>query len=266
MGFLIKRYMSSLRTRGLWLLLVMVPPMIYLGVAYCRIDRYTVRQDLEISLDAPMSVATSPVDFVRMSDLVAKPNELFMDRLALRELYGRLYPGASIELSGPQYETLLKAVESSMSLSALSKNAVRIAYHADDPKTGETLVDFFSSRLMKRAEEGLRRSHLAASRSGKGAEGPGGSGWQGLGPPARLRGTMVTEAHRAIWRPERLSPLVQIAVTSLVAILVLLGILEWADTSFKSERQVARYLGAPVLGSLPNLRKVSKTLGAWRRE
>lgn len=258
--------MSSIRTRGLWLLLVIVPPLFYLGIAYSRIDRYTVRQDMEISLDAPMTVATSPVDFVRMSDLVARPNELFMDRLALRELYGRVYPGASIDLSGPQYEALLKTVESSMSLTALSRKGVRIAYHAKDPRTGETLVEFFSSRLIKRAEEGLRRSHLAASRTMKKAEEPGGTGSQGTDPPARLRGTMVTEEHRAIWRPERLWPLVQIAVISLVAILLLMGILEWADTSFKSERQVARYLGAPVLGSLPNLRKVSKTLGVSRRE
>lgn len=265
MRFLIKRYMSSLRTRGLWLLLAMVPPLLYLGLAYSRIDRYTVRQDVQISLDAPMTVATSPVDFVRMSDLVAKPNDLFMDRLALRELYGRIYPGASIDLSAPQYEALLKAVEASMSLAALPETGVRIAYHQKDPKTGETLVEFFSTRLIRRAEEGLRRSILAALGTMKKADEPGGSGPQGPDPPARLRGTMVTEAHRAIWRPERLSPLVQIAVISLVAILLLLGILEWADTSFKSERQVARYLGAPVLGSLPNLRKVSKTLGSWRR-
>jgi|YNPNPStandDraft_1061719.scaffolds.fasta_scaffold00549_4 hypothetical protein len=266
MGFLIKRYMSSIRTRGLWLLLAIVPPLLYLGLAYSRIDRYTVRQDVGISMDAPMTVATSPVDFVRMSDLLAKPTELFMDRLALRELYGRVHPGASIDLSGPQYEALLRAVDASMSLTALPKAGVRIAYHGENPETGGTLVEFFSSRLIKRAEEGVRRSHLAASRTMKKAGEPGGAGSQGPDAPARLMGTMVTEAHRAMWRPERLSPLVQIAIISLVAVLVLLGILEWADTSFKSERQVARYLGAPVLGSLPNLRKVSKTLGAWRRE
>jgi len=162
MGCLIKRYMSSIRTRGLWLLLAIVPPLLYLGLAYSRIDRYTVRQDVEISMDAPMTVATSPVDFVRMSDLLAKPTELFMDSLALRELYARVHPGASIELSGPQYEALLRAVDASMSLRALSKAVVRIGYHGQDPETGGTLVEFFSARLIKRAEEGLRRSHLAA--------------------------------------------------------------------------------------------------------
>jgi capsular polysaccharide biosynthesis protein len=37
-------------------------------------------------------------------------------------------------------------------------------------------------------------------------------------------------------------------------------IYEWSDPSFKSERQVAQYLELPILGSLPDLNKVSAAL------
>jgi len=46
--------------------------------------------------------------------------------------------------------------------------------------------------------------------------------------------------------------------------MMILGMLEWADPSFKSERQVARYLGLPIIGSLPDLNKICAALDAER--
>jgi len=39
-----------------------------------------------------------------------------------------------------------------------------------------------------------------------------------------------------------------------------LAVLEWFDPSFKSERQIAQYLELPILGSIPDLNKISAAL------
>jgi capsular polysaccharide biosynthesis protein len=55
-----------------------------------------------------------------------------------------------------------------------------------------------------------------------------------------------------------------IGFISLSGILVLLVIFEWSDPSLKSERQVAQYLELPILGSLPDLNKISVALDSKR--
>jgi capsular polysaccharide biosynthesis protein len=50
------------------------------------------------------------------------------------------------------------------------------------------------------------------------------------------------------------------AVVSLIIILIIIGLMEWADPAFKSERQVARYLDLSIIGSLPDLQKISRAL------
>ena len=77
-------------------------------------------------------------------------------------------------------------------------------------------------------------------------------------------GNIEINAHRTLWRPERLVPLVLITFISLIGVLMVLVLLEWSDPSFKSERQVAQYLELPILGSLPNLNKISASLNLKR--
>jgi len=47
---------------------------------------------------------------------------------------------------------------------------------------------------------------------------------------------------------------------SIFCILILIGVMEWNDNSFKSERQIGRYLNMPVLGSIPDLNRMSKLM------
>jgi capsular polysaccharide biosynthesis protein len=75
---------------------------------------------------------------------------------------------------------------------------------------------------------------------------------------------MKINEHRTLWRHERLVPLALITFISLIGVLIVLAVLEWSDPSFKSERQVAQYLDLPILGSLPDLNKISAALNMKR--
>jgi hypothetical protein len=125
-----------------------------------------------------------------------------------------------------------------------SENIAIIAFNGKDKAIGQTLVSYYANRLIQKGKEGLIRSkHKESS----------------FKLPA-LMGNMEINEHRNLWRPERLVPLVLITFISLIGVLMVLAVLEWSDPSFKSERQVAQYLKLPILGSLPDLNKISAAL------
>jgi capsular polysaccharide biosynthesis protein len=53
---------------------------------------------------------------------------------------------------------------------------------------------------------------------------------------------------------------VLLLAAGLAAVLLWIGILELLDTSFKSERQIARILRLPVLGTVPNVFRLSEEI------
>jgi hypothetical protein len=142
---------------------------------------------------------------------------------------------------------------------------------------GAALVAFYTKRLIRKADEGTKRSLQSAGRAASliqpasaGGSTPGVTLATTVPPPskepakasapAERKGNLETEVQRALWRPERLSPLAKVCVLSLLLALLWIGALEAADTSFKSDRQVARYLELPILGSLPDFHKIARTL------
>jgi hypothetical protein len=267
-GFALRRYGHGLVTRRLWFLAALAPPLVYVLVSAASVDQITVRQDVAIAPDAPIALSTSPVDFTRMGDVIAKPAEFFLDRFAIRELHGQLElnAGAGDRAMGPFSQT----VERTMSLTVPSNDTVRIAYRGGDGKLGEALVAYYAGRLVRKAEEGQRRSRW------KQQQGPGqpkpaaarldaptasdAAGARQDGMAAALKGPLQMEQLRSVWRPGRLPTVLMLLISSAAIILIWLGVLEWTDPSFKSERQVARYLQAPILGSLPHLDRLSLTL------
>jgi len=245
MHFNIRRYLYGMSKRKLWLLLILVLPIAYLLVSSLRYDRFTIQQNISISKEAPVALASSPTGFQPMKEIAAQPQHFLLHDFALRKLYTYIYTGTATYAGDPQYRAMIDTVKSSLSLTASAENTVRITYRGDDQNLGETIVAFYSQRLIEKAEEGLARSRPGAAKRST----------------PYLSGGMEVEKHRAIWRAERALPFLLVAFASLLIILVLLGVLEWFDPSLKSERQVARYLGLPVLGSMPNLNKITAALG-----
>ncbi len=81
---------------------------------------------------------------------------------------------------------------------------------------------------------------------------------------AILVGEITAEPQRVLWRQERLAPSFWLLLCSSFVILVVAGFMEWSDPSLKSERQVARYLGLHVFGSIPNLDEIGQSLNRSR--
>jgi hypothetical protein len=246
MHFNVKRYLHGALGRRLWLLLILLIPLAYLSWSAIRSDRFSVKQSISIAKESPVAFGVTPVGFERMGDIVARPDNFFQNNFTVRKLYSDLHTGTAMYGSDGQFNTLFNNIKNNMSLTMPDDNVVTITYHGRDQKLGKTLVGYYSKRLVQKAKEGLDRSKLRNSKS----------------QLPKLKGSMEVEEHRALWRSERLSPLVVIFIISLIAVMALLAVLEWTDLSFKSERQVARYLGLPILGSLPDLSKISAELGA----
>lgn len=246
MHYYMKRYIYGLSRRRLWLLLIILPPLAYLVSSSIRSDRFTVKQNISISKNTPVALESSPAGFRPMGEIVSHPDDFFMNNFAIRRLYTNLYAGTAVYRADRQFRFLVDTIKNDLSITMTAEDTLRIAYYGKNQNFGQELVTYYSKRLLRKAAEGLARSKLGDDKSKV---------------PFSMDG-MEVEEHRALWRPERLLPFVLISIVSLMGVLVLLGLLEWSDTSFKSERQVARYLGLPILGSMPDLNKISAALGA----
>jgi hypothetical protein len=130
-------------------------------------------------------------------------------------------------------------------LSPADTTTLRLSYIGKDARLGRILVAFYTERLMKRIADGWTRTNGAATSSPFAIQ------------PA---GTIITVGTRSIWSADRWLPTGIVLFLSTLGVLVLIAIFEITDPSFKSERQMARYLELPVLGTLPDADSLTGTL------
>ncbi|WP_295393446.1 hypothetical protein [uncultured Thiodictyon sp.] len=71
---------------------------------------------------------------------------------------------------------------------------------------------------------------------------------------------LIVVDQRSLWKPQRRRPALLVLLLSALGVMRLIGIFQLADRSFRSQRQMARYLGLPVLGALPNAEPLLRTL------
>ena len=248
MYFNIKRYFYGISKRRFWLLLILFPPMFYIFVSAGYTDRFSIKQHISISKGLPIALASGPGGLKQIKEIVSHPDDFFLNNYAVRKLYTKLYVGTTVYRADGQFRNLLEKIKNSMSIKMPSENIAVITFYGEDKAIGQTLVSYYSDRLVQKGKEGLLRSKHKGS---------------GFKLPA-LMGNMEISEHRSLWRSERFVPLVLITFISLIGVLLVLAVFEWSDPSFKSERQVAQYLELPILGSLPDLNKISAALHTER--
>jgi hypothetical protein len=251
--FFIRRYLFALLLRRIWLPFALIPPLVYLGVSACIPDRFLIYQDISISPETKLPVPTSPVDIMPISEFISKPADFFMDKYAVKEIADMLSAGIIMERDPRLFRTLVDKVETEMSLVLVSAKKIRIIYYGTDHNTGKKLVAYYSTRLLKKADEGARRSRLHGPKKRLGPK-------EEASGTADLFGKTEVRKERALWRTERLLPAIQILILSLIVLLSLIGAMEFVDPALKSERQIARYLGLRSLGVLPDLSKLSRAI------
>jgi hypothetical protein len=242
--FLIKRYFIAFSARRLWLIATFLPVLAYLVYTASRPDRFMVYQDITVSKDAPVALTGSPVGFTNINEFITRPDDFFLGRFALMELYMKLHAGKTIDQAKREYAPLMESIKREMSMTMLSQGQVRVAYYGGDQKAGEKIVSFFLTRLINKINDGINRSKL-----------------QSKPVSVSSLGSMQIQMYRALLRSDRALPAVSIFILFFLLMLVLIGVLEWADQSFISERQVGRYLGLPTLGALPDLNFICKSFG-----
>ncbi len=246
MLFNIKRFMYTVSRHRLWLLLGLLPAAIYVIVYAGSPDRFSIQQKISIPKD--LRLASGPDGLKTIKDVVSRPDDFLLNNFAVRKLFTKLYPGTAVYRADLQFQNLLKSIKDNVSIEMPSENMAIITFFGRDKEAGQTMVDYYSQRFIQKAREGLIRSNHKESND----------------TLPVLNGHLKISAHRSLWRSERLIPLVLIVFISLAVILILLVLCEWLDPSFKSERQVAQYLELPILGSLPDLNKVSVALDSKR--
>lgn len=236
MVFYIKRYLAAFEERKHWTFMAVVPVVLYLIVAALRIDSFSISQDFVYSGDVRLAAANSQVDTPPLDRLLTDPDQLFLDPLALSQLQQRLelQDGTS---ALPTDLGLKRLVHGAMELSSLPDSRLRLTYEGSNVRLGEIMVEVYSERLAQRVADGAARLSTPETAAPFSFQADGGVSLRGVASP---------------WNAERLPRAILILFLSLLAVLLLIGLLELSDPAFKSERQIARYLDLPVLGSMPD--------------
>jgi hypothetical protein len=267
MWFYLKRYRYVVSKNRKFLPLVLAPLAIYLVGAAAMADRLLVTQKIRLPQDTPIASAKGPVEVISVNDLISHPEDFFQDQFALAELANLLYAFPELGQGGPPANALRVVCQRDMSLTKPGEDLLAVSYSGPNAALGGELVGFFSERLLTRTEEGMERSSRQTAgrmgaRTAPQAAGVASPGVASNREPLRVAtlGARDLLAQHAVWRPERFPVAVLVFVASLVFMMLVFAFLEWADPSFKSERQVARYLDVPILGSIPNLDNLPQAL------
>lgn len=262
--FLIKRYFHALKSYRLWLAISLAPVLIFFLYTAMRPDYFVVSRDMVIARDAPVALS-SPVGYTTMNEIIKRQADFLSERYAVMELYMQINGGAPGDRDNQRYGILMEMIAKHLELTMAEEGSARITYRGSDRSIGEKMVGFYAARLFEKAQSGLKRIKAEQEKSQSPLAGqPADEGKQitrnlpaSVSPPGAIQISPV----RALWRPERTLPAVSIFILSFLLILILIGIREWTDPSFKSERQVARYLGLPVLGAMPDLNFICNSFG-----
>lgn len=244
MIFYLKRYFTALWLRRKWMALAFAPLFIYLVFAALRDDSFIVAQDFSYTGEVKVSASNNPAATLTLDALVSDQDLLFLDAFALAQLQKRLElmkEGAGI----PAESELRRLVHSALSLTREPDSIVRLSYHGENADLGGALVSFYTERLLKRVDDGRARIRSETDSAASTFNASGG---------------MVTNGMQALWNPNRLLPASVVFFIALLGLMLLVGLFELLDPSFKSERQIARYLGLPVLGAIPNAEPLMRNL------
>ena len=194
---------------------------------------------ISVNPQAPVTRAPGAVTAVPVRTLVQE-RSLFEDEQTYWTLESRLEQEFPREYSAgiPLWSILHDA----MVMQFQEADRLELSYRGPSRRLGEFLVDFFAQRLVARTKEG--RLDAAGIRIDV--------------PPAEILGDVQIARQRTL--SGQGSVIFILIVVSFCVTVLVLGALEWADPSFKSERQAGRYLGVPVLGSLPDLERILERL------
>lgn len=244
MIYYLRRFRRAVWEHAPWLILAILPAAFYLLVAAQRADSFSVIQDFDFEGDVPVAAADHPVRTLPLSELVSAPDSLFLDPFALSQLMERLR--LETIWSHLTERDLPPIVYATMRLELVEPGRLSLAYQGSDGELGARLVAWYSQRLIVRVQDGESRAQAAGV----------------LDQAYRFERAGETRfiATKAPWRASRLVLALLLLFGSMLIIVSVIIVIDLLDRSFRSTRQVARYLETPVLGELPDLDVLSRRL------
>ncbi len=244
MLFNLKRFYYGVLKRRIWLSLILIIPSIYLISASIKNDRFSVTQFINVSENFPIAASSNPIGFKPVKDIISEQQNFLLNSFIINKIAIKFSEANISNLPDKKNILLKKTVKNSMNMYISGNNRVAIKYSGKNLKTGKILVPFYSKLFKQKGFEGAKRSKQKFSAS--------------MFPT--FSGEIETKEFKAGWRWDRLIPLVLATLLSIFGVLIFIGFLEWNDTSFKSEKQIARYSKLPVLGSVPDLDKMGELI------
>lgn len=241
MYFNLKRFYYGIVKRQRILLFILIIPFAYLFFAAFLPDRFKVEQEITIHDSTPVASAINPMSFKPFGELKKNSADFFSNQFDVNNSARMVVSGLDEKYS---LKTIKEAVLNCNFITAKGADRVILSYNGKHLDLGRILVTYYSDRLLIKSQEGIYRSRLPENAIAK----------------PFFYGDLKVIKLRSLWRPERSTPLMISIVISILFVSILLGFLEWADPSFKSERQIARYTGLPIIGALPDLNKLSKRI------
>ncbi|MBK5962776.1 hypothetical protein CCR95_01345 [Thiocystis minor] len=244
MVFYLRRILRAWLTHKPWALLALLPLAMYLVYAALVDVEMQISQDLEpYSAVTPVSASNSPIETVRLGDLLADQDQFFLEPFSLTQLGRKVGLLAHLDAAAMDELALSRLIHANLRLSTLGDSRLNISYRGDDSILGSSLVKFYADRLVQRAADGAKRAKVVQSL-----------------PAMRPIGEPIVVVSKTLWQSDRLAPAALVLLLSLIIIALTVALIELLDPSFKSERQIARYLKIPVLGSLPNAEPLARVL------
>lgn len=240
MYFNLKRYYYGVIKRRHLFFLMIIIPCLYIGISAVIPDRFKIYQNIVLTDDTPVALLSNPVGYIPFDKFRAKQKDFFINSYTINKIKSELMPywNGSLELA------VNEAVRKDITILPSGRNLFRIEYYGKHRDIGELLVNYYSERLENIALEGKVRSN----NNGGGSIKP------------ELSGIIEITEIKTLWRSDRWIPLMISILASFAVVMMITAFLEWNDSSFKSERQIARYTGLPILGNVPDLNKVSKRI------
>lgn len=245
MSFYLYRISKALSARKHWWWLVLLLPLLYLIYAALVDVRINLTQQLSYSSgDLPVAASNSPTGSFRLEQIIEHPDLVFLDEFALIQLDRKLSTLDELVGSSSQIELPSLIVET-MTLTDQGDDKLALGYEGSNPLLGNILVGFYTDRLVRKASEGMLRGRANDEQAAH---------------FLRLAGEIQASESRDWWRNDRLPVAILLLALSSLGLFLIIVVLEMLDPSFKSERQMARYLEVPVLGSMPDINRLGRKM------
>jgi len=256
LNFYLRRYLNAFKVHKTWLLWALAPCILFVVGSAVRPSTYRITGTVSLPRDAPLAVPSHPVAVLSPARFSANPGQLLLDRMVLLALERHLTESGLIGAETNADFAPRSYVSAHVRVEAAQDGTVRVTSSGGSRAIGAAVVRFYTNELAHLAWEGLRRA--ARSDGGTPALPP-------PQPPRAGAGELEILAQRTLWEPSRITILLDVCGVALLVILLLIAAVEFFSSSLKSERQVARYLGLPILGSVPDLGRMASLL-QWHKD